>query len=342
MSFSKLISALFIALLISASATMVILSKGVINTQLINDFDAWFCQQNLAKDLAQCIHRIEEAPLAVDDLNIDTVSQVLGNWGMSDSAEDQARAIREIMAASLLVSDADLSRERERAILVSVYSKYWGMYPEFVVSSRCIACGVQRSVLKTLANSIDTKDGFREDFALASAEMLPLISRGRRVPPSYHDQVSLMAELLSNGGSHSMISPTMIDAQRWEMVRANFNNGGAYGAFSGQNLETMPYELVTEAWEKALSRGDFEPGLTRFLLARGHRPALRLVIWIQAGLYDYLRYSQAKRIKPLLSEFSDFGDLQGRDLAEYYSSNWRDIQWDKTSQKWTKTMRAGE
>jgi len=333
------LSSLFIgAIFIGAILTFLAQFNGYISNTRLKQFDAWLCQQSWFESQAQCKVKVKlpsKIEINLDELVQRSVTDKSGNWKVDYSPENEARAITEIIAIRLLIELQKLSRNKEISVLSNIYARYWPNYPEFIAASRCVACGSQRSLLRNLGNSIETKDTYLKRFALSSPEMLPLIAQDRLIDDNDIKPVTLMAELLYNGGSHSLISPTMVDKKDWASLSKNIINGGAYGALSNANLNEIPESIVIQAWERAMSDGKFEVKLTQHLLLKGYRPALRLIVWLQAGNYDYLKYSQAKNLALMLSNHSDFGYLKGQALADYYSQNWRKVRWNSIKQQWT-------
>jgi len=341
---------MIIAAIIGFYSLSYVIDSNLGEANLAQKIEDVFCRQATLESLARCefsrdinyrIYRVSDLSL---DSKLNELEKILA--ATSDSNYDQLSELSEhhaIRAMVLLHTVMNLERhsnsDKYAAIpkVTEILSKYWRDYPEYVAASRCVDCGNHSNVIKTLALSTNLKREYVHRLVLGSTRLLSMLDDfPNNEIANLNNHFRARAEL-SYSSYGNLISRHLIRQRDWAGLKAFVYNGAGAWALNNSNLRSIPREIIEQAWVESVSGGDDGSlNVTHYLLESGYRPALRWLVWYLAGDYDYFNYKKYRieDNRSMLAAMTDFGHLQGPELAEYYSNNWQAIEWDEKSNRW--------
>ncbi len=218
----------------------------------------------------------------------------------------------------------------------------WQRYPELVAGAACTFCSRHyRLVANLIASNGDNVGASVINMAIDPVFFRVLLTQGALSEQEIATLLPLHAQLSWAGDADtaSTIGQALAVRQQWsdllQWVRKGLNGGRALGKLP---LAELPRELVIEAWQQGVAKGSASVDLTEFLVASGHRPALRWLIWLEGTDFPYLHeysYKYAKqRYKWILQNHTYFPVLSGDELVDFYNKHWKSIRWNPDRKRW--------
>lgn len=308
-----------------------------------------FCEQAATESLARCefsrdvnyrIYRVSDSSLNSKLNELEKILSVSSNSKFDQFNEaSEHDAIRSMVLLHTVMNLEKYSHsEKYNSIpkVTKILSKYWRNYPEYVAASRCVDCGNHSDSIRELALNIKSKPEYVHRLALGSTRLLtmlddyPVIKVG-----NLENHFKARAELSYSSRSNA-ISRYLIQQQDWVGLKAYVHNGPGAFALPNSDLDSIPREIIEQAWIESVSGGFDNLDVSQYLLQSGYRPALRWLVWYLAGDYEYFSHRKynLKHNRSMLVSSTDFGHLHGAELAMYYSENWQNIKWDEKSNRW--------
>ncbi len=229
--------------------------------------------------------------------------------------------------------------------IVKLLDPVWEKYPDLVAASHCLYCGsFFEQVTVPLVSSGTWEEDWLKRIMAGHPRLLRVVYDAGQVDIQALRRIAaLQAELLSAGDGQTpgFIGDILLSDGKLDLLHTWSTKGlnGHYAFASVQDLDSLPRDLIKDAWYSAVRAGDDSPRLTRYLVAHGYRPALRWLIWLAAGNVKYIQsyqYSRNEkdRYQAFLKTYLDFPVNSFTDLAGFYSENWQKITWDKALKRW--------
>jgi hypothetical protein len=217
----------------------------------------------------------------------------------------------------------------------------WGEYPQLVVAKTCIFCG-------SYTSNIIRKLGVRKNQNLKAittmAKLHPLLfaSVYPHLDKAEAQEAAMQLALLKGAGSS--YSATAIGKHLNTGMAEHYLNAWVSQGLNGTralddlDLNLVPLETRIQAWQSGILLGYDNIELTQHLTAKGYRPALRWLVWLQGTPLKYLQgwphERNSAKYNALLEQHTNFGHLGGNALAMFYSDNWSSIFWDDQQHRW--------
>ena len=313
-------------------------------------FRVQFCEQGIRLPGDDCqfiyIQRIADNPYSLRETvaGLPDLASSLSYFRWRNGGESEA--VRYLVLIQSLAKGRRHQHQKNYAAkdqLVSKFIPIWQKYPKLVAGSSCTYCNNQSSIMSRLLQSFPAIPSRQlADIAL-DTKFFSVMLKNNLLPPEYTEKLLPLHANMSAAGDSStakVIGDALAqgnswpDLQRW--VDRGLNGGRALGNLS---LDELPREVVSTAWQQGVSLGYDAAYLTEYLVATGHRPALRWLLWLQSTDYPYLHKHSYKnnqaQYKRIMQKHTYFPVLEGEALANFYNENWRSIKWDDKSQRWS-------
>lgn len=224
----------------------------------------------------------------------------------------------------------------------SLLEPIWKEYPELVAASSCTYCRNHSKVMEGLLKSIPSvSEKQLTNIALDVTFFGTILNQELISTEIINRFLPLHAGLSSAGdsGTARAIGGALVKQEKWADLQPWVDNGLNGGrSLDGIDLEKLPREIVVTAWQQGVSLGYDNIELTEHLVASGHRPALRWLIWLLSTDYKYLHGYAYRRLQSqyaqMLNKYSNFAPFQGEGLATFYNQNWKKIKWDSKFGRW--------
>ncbi|MGH1427839.1 MAG: hypothetical protein ACRBEE_07855 [Arenicella sp.] len=211
----------------------------------------------------------------------------------------------------------------------------WKDYPQTIALSRCYYCRYHASNLFEWYNSQpELHNELLVDIASTTPHQLNnlhkrLAIEGQALLPL----VQLHSRLAFLGNREYFHAKVLREQKDLRHTLALIRNTSSAAPFWEVDLNTVPQDLVKYSWEQGVRNLDDHPKFTRHLVASGHKPALRWLIWM---LDDVEYFPNLRKMKSLRGQYQAILDqyTEGEANAASYSENWDNIFWDANKQKW--------
>jgi hypothetical protein len=257
---------------------------------------------------------------------------------------DDAAAVRFLSVMHAVRMGRGSEHARVADVMKPLMQPIWEAYPQITSASVCTFCGAASTISKQFASEQTLDDKISTRMSRNHVDyFVALTGRVSFTPDEAHQLATTYAQL-SSGDNRTLVAIANFLAEQHEYaalriwVTNNMNGGFALDGIP--DLSSVPRDVLIAAWERSASAGYDSRKLTEYLMKTGYRPTLRFVVWMQDGAANYLssknsRYARERgRYAGLLSKYTNFPELQGRLLGEYYSTNWREIKWDSEHSEW--------
>ncbi len=217
----------------------------------------------------------------------------------------------------------------------------WATYPQLVVTQTCIFCGSYKS---DLIKKLGLRKNQNRKAISVMAKMHPLLfaSVYPHLDKAEAQEAAMQLALLKGAGS--AISAKAIGKHLNTDALKQYLNAwvsqGLNGTRALNDLEfnTVPLETRILAWQSGILLGYDNIELTQHLTAKGYRPALRWLVWLNGTPLKYLQgwshERNSAKYNALLEQHTNFGHLTGNALSLFYSDNWSNIFWDDQQNRW--------
>ncbi|MGL6161167.1 hypothetical protein [Microbulbifer sp.] len=236
------------------------------------------------------------------------------------------------------------SRKNHQAIpaITQLLQPVWEEYPDMVAAASCLYCGDSFSVLSSLIKTGTDDDGKLRALAMGHPRLLAEIAPTGIFTDTELERIATVHGELSSGGDSKtaeFIGKILLDRQDLSPLEAWLSKGLNGGrALGDAGLDAIPRELVIAAWEQGVRNGYDNVELSEYLVARGYRPALRWVVWLESTEFKYLHGWSYERVQgqyqSILTRFTHFPASKGGPLATFYSGHWASIYWDDRAGRW--------
>jgi len=257
---------------------------------------------------------------------------------------DEEAAVRFLSVMHAIRMSRNSDHARVADVMKPMMRPMWDAYPQITSASVCTFCGAASKISKEFASERTLEPEIATRMSRNHVGyFVALADKGSFAPDETQRLAATFAQLVPGDYSTQVAIANLLTEQHeyaaLQMWVANNMNGG-FALDNIPDLASIPRDVLTTAWERSASAGYDSRRLTEYLVKTGYRPTLRFVVWMQDGAAKYLssknaRYgSERGRYASLLSRYTNFPELEGRALGEYYSTNWRDIQWDPERAQW--------
>jgi hypothetical protein len=230
------------------------------------------------------------------------------------------------------------NRRSAHGRLKELVTETWRDHPELVTASTCTHCGDIPGLARAQMEAYPPDPEWAVRFAAGHPRNLTLLgNKDYLTPDQILDLAVVHAELFSPGrpSTARYVADVLIENGRYESLLAWVTKGlnGTWALEDVGDLSELPPEIVTGAWERGVFIGDHPIRLTEYLVQRGYRPALRWLIWMLDGGAKYITANQA-RYENIFRRTVHLPSHPGMSLSQFYSTYWRDIQWDPETGTW--------
>lgn len=257
---------------------------------------------------------------------------------------DEAAAVRFLSVMHAIRMGRASDHVRVADVMKPMMRPMWDAYPQITSASVCTFCGAASTISKQFASERALDPEIATRMSRNHVGYFVALADKRIFTPDETHRLAVTYAQLATGDYRTQVAIANLLAEQHEYavlriwVANNMNGGFALDEIP--DLASVPRDVLITAWERSASAGYDSRRLTEYLMKTGYRPTLRFVVWMQDGAANYLssknsRYgSERGRYAGLLSKYTNFPELQGRLLGEYYSTNWRDIKWDPERSQW--------
>ncbi|MCP3674196.1 MAG: hypothetical protein GY829_06960, partial [Gammaproteobacteria bacterium] len=203
------------------------------------------------------------------------LSSAVGKLQWTNGSEADAVKLLTVLN-NLKLSRNRQSSENYRAIplINKLLEPIWKKYPDMVAASSCMYCSNSFEALSNLIASNDTHVEQLKSLAVGHPRMLREVASQNLFEPKELDKiVRLQAALSSAGDSRTAkyIGKNLLQSQDYKNLRIWLSKGlNGSRALGDTDLNSLPYDLVISAWQKGVSIGYDQVGLSQYLVSSGY------------------------------------------------------------------------
>lgn len=237
----------------------------------------------------------------------------------------------------------DSAHAPEYKVISNLLVERWEMYPHLISASNCVYCGSHFYLITDLVTKLGANEKWRSRAIEIHPRYMQLVDTSSALSSETRIHYARQYARLQKAGDSRVaqyIAHILLDSKSYRDF-AFWAKGGLNGSNSItaiKDFSALPRKYLLDIWEAGMRGGYVNSDLTIHLLATGHRPALRYVIWQLDGSAAYLqdhyfKYNKDKYHNALV-QYSSLLYKNGARLSEYYSRHWQQIHWDVNSGKW--------
>jgi len=289
---------------------------------------------------AELLEQNEDESLTLRFARLPNLGAVLDKLQWNGDSEIDAARFISLFHALVGSRHRESNAERKRQILL--LDPFWKDYADLLYASRCIHCGgVHKEILtanlryvESVPETVLRATYFDPEFTSIAIDKGWITGhRGKEIR-------GLQGELQYTWDSTvaGQIASVFTAAGDYERLREYAARIGSK-ALTGLDLVQLPHQIVRGAWERDIEHGEPNVSMTGYLMQTGYRPALRWALWSEADELPYLvtrAWADEKAsYLGVIRQHTDFPQLKGRALTEFYSEHWQNIAWNPATRKWT-------
>lgn len=168
------------------------------------------------------------------------------------------------------------------------------MHQQLIAASGCVYCGTRFDLVKGLAGALGTNEHWRPRAIEIHPRYMQLIDTCSGLSPETRIHYASRHARLRRADDSAVaryIAHILLDNKHYSdfafWARVGLNGSNSVAAI--QDFSALPRKYLLDIWEAGMRRGYVNADLTVHLLATGHRPALRYVIWKLDSSAPYLQ-----------------------------------------------------